>query len=105
MMQAALQLLCHNYLTHLQIHLLQPQEGGALIQPPMKGFVPFGSRAKSGYLGEVVTPSDTHVGATGVTSCTRLPERVGGDQQALLPRDDGALSAVQLPFSGKELLL
>jgi hypothetical protein len=67
--------------------------------------MPFGSKAESAYLGEVVTPSDTHVGATGVTSCTRLPERVGGDQQTLLPRDDGTLSAVQLPFSGKELRL
>jgi hypothetical protein len=45
------------------------------------------------------------VGTTGITPFTHLLERVGGDQQALLPCDDGTLLAIQLPFLGKELLL
>jgi hypothetical protein len=79
MMQVVLQLLYQNHLVHLQIHLLQPQDGGALILPPMKGLAPFRSRAGGACVGEVVTPGGAHVGATGITSCTCLPECMSGD--------------------------
>jgi hypothetical protein len=76
-----------------------------LIQPLMKGLAPFESRAGDTYLGNVVTPNGAHVGTTGITYYTCLPERIGGDHQALLPHDNGALLAVQLPFAGEELQL
>jgi hypothetical protein len=61
---------------------------------PNEGLCVIRSRAEGTYLGKVVTSGGSHEGTNGVTFCTRLPERAGRDQQAFLPRDDGALSAV-----------
>jgi hypothetical protein len=47
----------------------------------------------------------TRVGATSITAHACLPERVSEGRQTLLPRDDGALSAIKFHLLGKELVL
>jgi hypothetical protein len=43
--------------------------------------------------------------AIGITFCARLPKHTCESCQSILPRGDGAFSAIQLPLSSKELLL
>jgi hypothetical protein len=71
----------------------------------MEGFTPFRLGAGGAHLGEVVTPDGTPVGTTSVTARTCLPEHMREGHQALYPHDDGALSAIKFPLSGKELVL
>jgi hypothetical protein len=74
-----------------------------LIQRLMEGFTPFGLGAGGAHLGEVVTSDGTLVFAASVMARVCLPELVSEGHQTLLPCDDGALSTVKFPFSGKEL--
>jgi hypothetical protein len=98
-MQATLQLLCQNRLSHLQIYFLPAQKGCAFIQHPAKG-------STSIELGARVVPSEgIRAGVTSVTFNTRIPEHTSEGCQALRPYDDGALSTVKLLPSCKELLL
>jgi hypothetical protein len=67
--------------------------------------MPFRLGARGAHLGKVVTPDGTPVGTASVTGRTCLPESTSEGHQALHPHDDGALSAVKFPLSGKELVL
>jgi hypothetical protein len=67
--------------------------------------MPFRLGVGGAHLGKVVTPDGTPVGTANVTGRTCLPERTSEGHRALHPHDDGALSAVKFPLSGKELVL
>jgi hypothetical protein len=75
------------------MHLPQAQEGHAFIQRPTEGFMPFELGAGGAHLSEVVMAH------------TCLCEHANEGLQTLLSRDDGTLSAVKFPLSGKELVL
>jgi hypothetical protein len=53
----------------------------------------------------IVTPDAIRVGVTSVVFHARIPDHVREGHQALLPRNDGALSTIKLLPSSKELLL
>jgi hypothetical protein len=98
-------LLGQNHLAHAQMCLLQVQEDHALIQRSIEGFTLFRLGARSAPLGKVVTPDVTPMGVASIMVCACLLERSNEGHETLLPRDDGALSAVKFPLLGKELVL
>jgi hypothetical protein len=51
-------------------------------------------------------PSDSiSLDALSITFCVRHPRHISECYQSILPHGDGAFSAIQLPLSGKVLLL
>jgi hypothetical protein len=105
MAQAVLQLHGQNHLTHPQIHLLQVQEDHELIKRLKKSFMLFGPGARGAHLSGVITPDGTPVGASSVMALACLRKRISEGCQTLIPRNDGALSALKFPLLGKVLVL
>jgi hypothetical protein len=76
----------------------------AFLQCPAKVGELFQPRTGGTRLGEEVPLDGIGTTATTVTFHAHLPERMRNGREAFLPRDDGTLSAIQLPLL-KELLL
>jgi hypothetical protein len=67
--------------------------------------MPFGLGTGDAHLGRIVPMNGIHAGTTSITFHARILERVSEGHQALLPRDNDALSTIKLLPPGKELLL
>jgi hypothetical protein len=76
-----------------------------LIQRPVNGYAPVGLGVGGAHVSEVMMPDGIRVGVNSIMTYTRLRECMSEGHQTLLPHDDGALTTVKQPLSGKELLL
>jgi hypothetical protein len=104
-MQAALQLLHQDCLTHLQVCLLQAEKDLVLLQRPVEVGKLFLPRTGHACLGEEIPLDSISMDTTSIAFHTHLPKRACKGRQSIVPRDHDTLSAIQLPLPSKELPL
>jgi hypothetical protein len=75
------------------------------LQRPANVSELFGARIGGARLGQEVPLDEICTGVTSVMFCVHLPMHVSKGCQPFLPRDDGTLSAIQLPLPSKDLPL
>jgi hypothetical protein len=96
----------YRYVSGKYMHFMTANKKNlAFLQRTAKVGELFGLGTGGARLGEEVPLDSINTGATSIIFHAHLPERACKGCQAFLPRDDGTLSAIQLPLLGKEPLL
>jgi hypothetical protein len=98
-------LLCQYCLLHLQVCLLQAKEDLSLLQHSIKVDGVFRPGTRGTHPGVDVLLGSLSLDALSVMFHAHPLKNTHESRQSILPHSDGALSIVQLPHSGKELLL
>jgi hypothetical protein len=90
---------------HLQVCLLQAKEDLSLLQHPVKVDGVFRTGTRGADPGVEVMLGSLGLDALDVTFHAHSLKSTLESHKSILPRSDGAFSTIQLPLSGKELLV